>query len=117
MQPAQITSRGLSRPIDFYNFDLTVLRYHMFSIMPGDLSEDIHDFDKLKVAIYDERQKDEIYRFQLHGCGDGFLNSTFFEMCDYNRVPPAGDKIYPANPKVYLSENGYRMCTNICTGE
>jgi hypothetical protein len=58
--------------------------------MPGALNESLDDanFDKLKVAVFDERRKDEIFRFELHKCGDGVLDPE--EECDYLRVPPAG---------------------------
>lgn len=49
----------------------------MFLVMPGDLEDDISgsiDYNKLKVAIINERDRDEILRIPLHDCGDGILN-------------------------------------------
>lgn len=37
------------------------------------------DFDKIKVAVLNDRVQDEIMRIALHDCGDGHLNSTAFE--------------------------------------
>lgn len=59
------------------------------------------DFDKIKVAVLNDRVQDEIMRIALHDCGDGHLNSTAFEECDYARVPPAGDLIYSGRPDLY----------------
>jgi len=71
----------------------------MFLVMPGGLNDSLEnqDYNKLKVAVFNERAKDEIFRYELHSCGDGILDATKFEDCDYARVPPAGTYIYPAN--------------------
>ena len=45
----------------------------------------------MKVSIYDERTNNEIARIPLHDCGDGKVNTTAFEECDYARVPPFGE--------------------------
>jgi hypothetical protein len=75
----------------------------MFLVMPGALHEGLEnpDFNKIRVAVFDERLKDEIMRFELHSCGDGTLDIEKFEECDYARVPPAGHAIDPTNQKVY----------------
>ena len=93
----------------------------MFLVMPGDISDNIADssltdFNKLKVAIYKEREQDEVLRLPLHECGDGAHNKTAFEDCDYARVPPAGDLIYPNRQNVF-NDNGYFICTHLCLAE
>ena len=47
----------------------------MFMVMPGSLTNN-DNFDMLKVAVFSERQKDEIMRLPLSECGDGKYNST-----------------------------------------
>ena len=76
--------------------------------MPGSLNESLDnpDFNKLRVAVFDERLKDEIFRYDLHNCGDGQLDTDKFEDCDYNRTPPAGNYIDPTNPKIYKDISG-----------
>ena len=90
LEPKQISKSGIAIPFDFYKMELIIHRYHFFLVMPGALNESLDDanFDKLKVAVFDERRKDEIFRFELHKCGDGVLDPE--EECDYLRVPPAG---------------------------
>ena len=120
MEPSQFTKSKEERPFDFYLLEPVVQRYHVFLVMPGALSQslDSADFNKLKVAIFDERLKDEIYRFELHNCGDGVLDTDKFEECDYGRVPPAGNYIDPNNPNIYKDNSGVlRLCTKSCLGE
>ena len=86
--------------------------------MPGGLSDslDHSDFDKLRVAVFDERRKDEILRFELHRCGDGILDTD--EECDYARVPPAGDYIDLSNPSSFKDIRGVlSLCTKACQGD
>ena len=119
MQPSQINKSGQARPFDFYKLEPVVQRYHLFLVMPGALSDSLDnpDFNKLRVAVFDERLKDEIFRFELHNCGDGKLDTDKFEECDYARVPPAGNFVDPDNSRIYKDEAGdLRMCTNACFG-
>ena len=103
MEPNQFSKSGAARPFDFYKLEPTVHRYHMFLVMPGASGDSLDnaDFDKLRVAVFDERLKDEIFRYELHNCGDGKLDTDKFEECDYARVPPAGSFIDPTNPRIY----------------
>ena len=74
--------------MDFYNYDLVVNANQMFLLMPGTPTNDIGNaatinWDQNKVAIYDVITKDEVERWPMHYCGDGVLNITAFEVCDY----------------------------------
>lgn len=83
--------------MDFYNYDVVVNPNQMFVLMPGTPTDDIGNpaainWDQNKVAIMDVIQKDEVMRWPMHYCGDGVLNVTAFEVCDYAAVvmDPAG---------------------------
>jgi hypothetical protein len=118
MEPKQMSASGLARPFDFYRLEPIIHRYHFFLVMPGGLSDSLDnaDFDKLRVAVFDERRKDEIFRFELHRCGDGILDPD--EECDYARVPPAGDYIDLTNQRFFKDAHGVlTMCTRACQGD
>ena len=98
----------------------------MFLVMPGALEDDIAglvDYDKIKLAIFDERKKDEVMRWQLEDCGNGKHNSTAFEECDYARKPPAYDYNYRTSEDVWYwkesdgGDNNYYICSDICLRE
>jgi hypothetical protein len=76
MEPEQKSKSGVARPFDFYRLEPVVHRYHFFLVMPGSLTDSVDDadFNKLRVAVFDERRKDEIFRLELHRCGDGNLD-------------------------------------------
>jgi hypothetical protein len=117
MEPKQKSQSGVARPFDFYRLEPIVHRYHFFLVMPGGLSDtlDDADFNKLRVAVFDERRKDEIFRFELHRCGDGRLDID--EECDYARVPPAGHYIHSSDPKMFKDFDGVlKTCTEACVG-
>lgn len=39
------------------------------------------------------------------------------EHCEVSLSPPAGEIIYPNQPKVYLTNGGYKLCSDICLEE
>jgi len=140
LKPLETTNAGLARSFDLYNYPPTTLQYHFFTLMPGDLSDDIAntatiDYDKLKVAIIDVRTADEVMRWPLHDCGNGVYNATAFEQCEYNAQPPAPTASLPsyiyhntgvvgavtaaqttaARAVFYNSTLGdYRKCSDVC---
>jgi len=88
IKSSEVGNNGKRRSVDFYNYNLEVRYYHMFLVMPGGLEDDIHglvDYDKIKVAIFDVRTKDEAIRWPLEDCGNGIFNASAFEQCDYAR--------------------------------
>ena len=63
-----MTSSGLERVVDFFSYKSIVKENHIFTIMPGDIEDDISDprlidYDKIKVSIVDIRKSDEIMRW------------------------------------------------------
>ena len=117
IEPKQKSKSGTARPFDFYRLEPVIHRYHFFLVMPGGLSDSLEnpDFDKLRVAVFDERRKDEIFRFELHRCGDGTLDPD--EECDYARVPPAGGHTNSTDPNLFIDAHGIlKKCTRACVG-
>ena len=143
LQPLETTvltstgAAGVSRPFDLYNYPVTTLQYHFFTLMPGKLTDPIGstsstDYTKLRLAIIDVRTLDEVMRWPLQDCGDGVYNATAFEQCDYNAAPPAptaapyASYVYPTTGTLpykggntagifYNSTLGdYRKCSDNC---
>lgn len=123
IQPSEVGNNKERRSVDFYNYDLAVRYHHMFLVMPGGLEDDIGgvlDYDKIKVAIFDVRTKDEVMRWPMEDCGNGNYNATAFEECDYARKPPAYDHSYRTAGDVfywgesYGGDGNYYTCNDIC---
>ena len=115
--------------MDLYNYNVQVLQYHLFTVMPGALSDVISnnaviDYNMNKVAIIDIRTGDEVMRWPLHDCGNGVYNATAFEQCDYAAAPPAptaapyATYVYPTSPRAGIFYNmttkDYYLCSGIC---
>ena len=45
------------------------------------------DEDYLKVVLWDLRLKSQVLQWPLQDCGDGVVNATAFEECDYAASP------------------------------
>jgi hypothetical protein len=63
-----LTSSGDDRIVDFYTYNSVVKENFIFTIMPGDIDDDISDrshidYDKIKVSIVDLKNLDEIMRW------------------------------------------------------
>lgn len=71
-----------------------ILRYHMMSFMP-DTIPSADDPSEAKLVMWDLRLKDEVMQWPLHDCGNGAVNATAFEECDYTGDPnPTVDSAY-----------------------
>ena len=80
----------------------------MFLVMPGDLTENIADsstldYNMIKVSIIDLRVLDEVIRWPLQDCGNGVVNTTAWEECDYAKVPPNGVDTYTGTDSTSLT--------------
>ena len=136
---ADTTGVNVARSFDLYNYPVTTLQYHFFTLMPGAISDNIAntasiDYTKLKVAIIDVRTGDEVLRWPLHDCGNGAYNATAFEQCEYTAEPPAPTASLPsyiyhntgtsaataaqitAAKSVFYNStlNDYRKCSDVC---
>ena len=93
--PPETTNFG-PNAIDLWNNELQTLRYHMMALVPGDWSTvaavGAEDFDLATAVLFDLRSKNEVYRLPLHHCGNGVLDTDWFEQCDYAQAPPV---LYP----------------------
>ena len=63
-----MTSSGDDRIVDFYTYNSVLKENFIFTIMPGDIDDDISDgsridYDKIKVSIVDLKNLDEIMRW------------------------------------------------------
>ena len=127
LKPLETTNTGALRSFDLYNYPVTTLQYHFFTLMPGKLTDNIADrssatdYNQLKVAIIDVRTGDEVLRWPLHDCGNGVYNATAFEQCDPSASPPAptaapyASYVYPITGVFYNSTLGdYRKCSDHC---
>jgi len=123
IQPSEVGNNKETRSVDFYNYNLAVRYHHMFLVMPGGLEDEIGgvlDYDKIKVAIFDVRTKDEVMRWPMEDCGNGNYNATAFEECDYARKPPAYDHSYRTAGDVFYwgesdgGDGNYYTCNDIC---
>ena len=101
----ETAQNGDARSLDFYQYNVTMQQFHFFTVLPGDLTDDIGDinaidYDKMKVSIVDltSDYQDEVMRWDLGQCGDGVYNDTTFsfEECDRSRQPPRNDYKYPS---------------------
>ena len=85
LKPSETTNLAVARSFDLYNYPVTTLQYHFFTLMPGKLTDNIAvtssatDYNQLKVAIIDVRTGDEVMRWPLYDCGNGVYNATAFE--------------------------------------
>lgn len=116
-----------------YQYNVTMQQFHMFTVMPGALTDEIGDinavdYSKLRVSIvdYTADYQDEVMRWELQGCGDGSWNTTTysFEQCDRGAQPPqmpSNTFKYPSvsawlRKDVYydLTTRDYYTCSDIC---
>jgi len=118
---------ALTNPVDLFNNDVQTLRYHMMALVPGKwddiLAIGTEDFDYATAVILDLREKEEVYRLPLHHCGNGVLDTDWFEECDYAQGPPvlyADDNTFKYEDTTVedsiflLKDDGYYDCDNIC---
>ena len=130
---AQVAQDSSSRTLDFYQYNVTTQQFHLFTVMPGYITDDIGatasiDYTQLRVSIVDltDDYQDEVMRWQLQGCGDGIYNSsTFsFEQCDRSAQPPRDTYKYPSasnwlRKDVWYDVNtrDYYTCSDICLSQ
>ena len=127
---SETAQNGDARSIDFYNYNVTMQQFHLFTVMPGDLADDIGDinaidYDKIKVSIVDltSDYQDEVMRWDLGQCGDAFYNSSTysFEQCDRAAQPPRNAYKYPSasnwvRKDIWFDDvtGEYYTCSDIC---
>lgn len=84
-----------------------VLRYHVMSFMP-DTIPSADDPAYAKLVLWDLRLKDEVMQWPLHDCGNGEVNATAFEECDYmaatrkNKLNSADPITNPIEDETYI---------------
>ena len=59
------------------------------------------DYDEAKVVLWDLRLKDKVLEWPMSDCGNGIVNATAFEECDYaaspNPIENSNNYMYPEN--------------------
>ena len=50
----------------------------------------------------------------MHDCGDGVLNETAFEECDYARSPAYGVDLYQRRKDIFYLNGNYFTCSKEC---
>ena len=86
-----------------------ILRYHIMSFTPGKAADPgTMNKNFVKAILWDLRLKDKTMEWPLDTAGDGTVNATAFEECDYNGKNGAAAI---KNPKP-LATNGYTYPAN-----
>ena len=107
----------------------------MMSFMP-DTIPSADDPSEAKLVLWDLRLKDEVMQWPLHDCGNGAVNATAFEECDYTGDPnPTVDTTYiyqtntedtsiqgttfPLPEEIFwdYTDEAYYTCSTICLKE
>ena len=106
--------------VDFFNADDIMLRFHYVAVNPGKTTGDVTNFEThqtlktcciagncaatccdknydwasglqdYNVIVGNLRSKKIEHRIPLQHCGDGVVDSTYFEDCEINQTPSTG---------------------------